>query len=159
MYINRIDTSLIYRPFLNKAIETQIECALLGKRYIMLSGLRTYQEQDELYAQGRTKPGKIITKAKAGQSLHNFGIAIDFAYDTAPAPGLQPSWAAADYRTLADVATKVGLEAGLNWKSFVDPPHIQLPISKHGITIQQLDKEYQAGGYPAVFALLDKYKW
>ena len=38
-------------------------------------GLRTYAESDALYAQGRTKPGKIVTNAKAGQSYHNFGLA------------------------------------------------------------------------------------
>jgi len=40
---------------------------------------RTWAEQDALYAQGRTKPGPIVTKAKGGQSFHNFSLAIDFA--------------------------------------------------------------------------------
>ena len=40
-------------------------------------GLRTIAEQDELYAQGRTKPGKIVTNAKGGKSNHNSGLAID----------------------------------------------------------------------------------
>lgn len=38
---------------------------------------RTYTEQDELYKQGRSKAGKIITNAKGGYSYHNFGLAID----------------------------------------------------------------------------------
>jgi hypothetical protein len=37
--------------------------------------LRTFQEQEMLYANGRTKPGKIVTKAKPGQSYHNYGLA------------------------------------------------------------------------------------
>lgn len=40
-------------------------------------GFRTYAEQDALYAQGRTAPGKIVTKAKGGISNHNFGLAFD----------------------------------------------------------------------------------
>ena len=44
----------------------------------IVQGLRTFTEQDDLYAQGRTKPGPRVTKAKAGQSLHNYGLAIDF---------------------------------------------------------------------------------
>src|SRR5579859_3440231 len=40
----------------------------------IISGLRTYEQQDALYAQGRSKPGQIVTKAKGGQSNHNFGI-------------------------------------------------------------------------------------
>jgi peptidoglycan L-alanyl-D-glutamate endopeptidase CwlK len=39
--------------------------------------LRTFAEQDGLYAQGRSKPGAIVTNAKGGQSYHNYGLAID----------------------------------------------------------------------------------
>jgi peptidoglycan LD-endopeptidase CwlK len=45
----------------------------------IVQGLRTFAEQDALYAQGRTKPGPRVTNAKAGQSYHNYGLAIDFA--------------------------------------------------------------------------------
>src|SRR5688572_7748364 len=48
-----------------------------GIRIKVISGLRTYAEQDELYAQGRTKPGIIVTRARGGYSNHNFGIAFD----------------------------------------------------------------------------------
>src|SRR5262245_42202829 len=43
----------------------------------ILSGTRTYAEQTALYSQGRGTKGKIVTNAKAGQSLHNFGVAWD----------------------------------------------------------------------------------
>lgn len=43
--------------------------------------LRTFEEQEAIYAQGRTKPGKIVTNARGGQSYHNFGLAC-FSYDT-----------------------------------------------------------------------------
>jgi hypothetical protein len=39
--------------------------------------MRSFAEQDALYAQGRTKPGKIVTKARGGFSNHNFGVAFD----------------------------------------------------------------------------------
>ena len=39
--------------------------------------LRTFSKQDELYEQGRTKPGSIITWVKGGGSFHNYGLAID----------------------------------------------------------------------------------
>ena len=45
----------------------------------VVQGLRTKEEQDALYAQGRTTEGKIVTNAKFGQSFHCFGLAIDFA--------------------------------------------------------------------------------
>ena len=43
----------------------------------ILSGTRTFDEQNELYAQGRTSPGDVVTNARAGYSNHNFGIAWD----------------------------------------------------------------------------------
>lgn len=52
---------------------------LLGKgvRLRFSHTTRTFEEQDELYAQGRTKAGKKVTNAKAGQSYHNYSIAFD----------------------------------------------------------------------------------
>ena len=41
------------------------------------SGLRTDHEQDSLYAIGRPPPPKKVTNAKAGESYHNYGLAID----------------------------------------------------------------------------------
>lgn len=49
----------------------------LGIKLIIVQGLRTYEEQNKLYAKGRTASGSIVTKAKGGQSNHNFGVAID----------------------------------------------------------------------------------
>ena len=48
-----------------------------GIRIKVISGLRTYTEQDELYAQGRTTTGPKVTNARGGHSNHNFGIAFD----------------------------------------------------------------------------------
>jgi len=39
--------------------------------------LRTFAEQDAIYAKGRTVAGVIVTKAKGGQSWHNYGLAVD----------------------------------------------------------------------------------
>jgi peptidoglycan L-alanyl-D-glutamate endopeptidase CwlK len=46
---------------------------------VLTSGWRSPAEQDRLYAQGRTKPGKKVTNARGGASKHNFGKAIDVA--------------------------------------------------------------------------------
>ena len=48
-----------------------------GVRLRFTQTLRTIKEQDDLYAQGRTKKGKIVTNAKGGQSIHNWGLAFD----------------------------------------------------------------------------------
>ena len=44
----------------------------------VICGTRTYDEQAELYAQGRTKPGPKVTNSPPGYSWHNFGVAWDF---------------------------------------------------------------------------------
>jgi len=48
-----------------------------GVKVEVISGLRSWAAQAALYAQGRTKPGKIVTKARPGSSWHNYGLAID----------------------------------------------------------------------------------
>jgi peptidoglycan L-alanyl-D-glutamate endopeptidase CwlK len=88
----------------------------------VVSGFRTYAEQDSLYAQGRTAPGSIVTHARAGYSNHNFGIAFDVGVfegntylDDSP-----------KYKAVGVLGTDLGLEWGGNWKTIVDQPHFQL---------------------------------
>jgi peptidoglycan L-alanyl-D-glutamate endopeptidase CwlK len=61
---------LIYAAELNLPLNAKIR---------VVQGLRTKQEQDDLFSLGRTKPGKIVTNARFGQSFHCYGLAIDFA--------------------------------------------------------------------------------
>lgn len=85
-------------------------------------GYRSKAEQDKLYAQGRTTPGKIVTNAKGGQSFHNYGVAIDFAFIVDG----KFSWASSlPWGMLGDVGEKYGMEWGGRWKSFPDLPHFQ----------------------------------
>jgi peptidoglycan L-alanyl-D-glutamate endopeptidase CwlK len=49
----------------------------LGIVIRIVQGLRTFEQQGAIYAQGRTMPGNIVTWAKAGQSYHNYGLAVD----------------------------------------------------------------------------------
>ncbi|WP_318566507.1 M15 family metallopeptidase [Peribacillus simplex] len=45
-------------------------------------GFRLFAEQNALLAQGRTKPGNKVTNARGGQSMHNYGLAIDICLIT-----------------------------------------------------------------------------
>jgi hypothetical protein len=45
---------------------------------LIYCGRRTMEEQAALYAKGRTTSGKIVTKAKPGESYHNYGLAFDW---------------------------------------------------------------------------------
>jgi peptidoglycan L-alanyl-D-glutamate endopeptidase CwlK len=92
----------------------------------IISGSRTYAEQDALYAKGRTvKPiGKKhrVTNAKGGYSNHNFGIAFDVGvFEGASYKGSSPK-----YKAVGALGTSIGLDWGGNWKSFVDEPHFQV---------------------------------
>ena len=88
----------------------------------VISGLRTYAEQDELYAQGRTKPGKKVTNAQGGHSNHNFGIAFDIGVFE----GTKFIEESPAYKAVGALGMDLGLEWGGNWKTIEDQPHFQL---------------------------------
>jgi peptidoglycan L-alanyl-D-glutamate endopeptidase CwlK len=88
----------------------------------VISGLRTYEEQNDLYAQGRTKPGNIVTNARGGYSNHNFGIAFDIGvFEGSSYKDESPK-----YKAVGALGTDLGLEWGGNWKTIQDEPHFQL---------------------------------
>lgn len=63
------------------------ECEAAAIDVMIICTWRSNTEQDALYAQGRTKPGKIVTRAKGGQSSHNFmlnGVPASLAFDVVP---------------------------------------------------------------------------
>lgn len=58
----------------------QEACQALPFDVIVVEGVRTIQRQRDLYAQGRTKPGKVVTWTM--NSKHIEGLAVDLApYD------------------------------------------------------------------------------
>lgn len=76
----------------------------------VVQGLRTFAEQDAIYAQGRTTEGKIVTYSPAGASYHNYGLAFDqvpFKID-----GVNLDWGF-DFNKFKPVADKYGLTMGL----------------------------------------------
>jgi peptidoglycan L-alanyl-D-glutamate endopeptidase CwlK len=153
--LGRIDTSVLYPPYLELLNALLNACADRGQLYVATSGLRTYEEQTKLYAQGRTSEGKIVTKAKAGQSAHNHGIAVDFAPHVGEsyAGKLRPDYAASRYLALGQEAARLGLEWGGAWKSFQDNPHVQWRLPQ-GITLGELDIAYRTSGIQAAWGLL-----
>lgn len=88
----------------------------------IISGLRSYAEQDALYAQGRTRAGKKVTNARGGYSNHNFGIAFDVGlFERNQYLGESPL-----YKAVGALGEELGLEWGGNWRTLVDQPHFQL---------------------------------
>lgn len=98
------------------------ECAQKGLGTKIICGLRTFAEQDALYAKGRKHPGDIVTNARGGQSWHNYGLAFDIGiFDGKAYLDNSPQYAIA-----GEIGTRLGLEWGGFWKSPVDEPHFQL---------------------------------
>ena len=89
----------------------------------IISGTRSFIEQDALYAKGRTAPGPVVTRARAGYSLHNFGIAIDLGIFSADGKKYHEEHPL--YRELGPLGESLGLEWGGRWKSIIDEPHYQ----------------------------------
>ena len=108
--------------------------------------LRTFKEQDELYAKGRTAPGSIVTNAKSGLSMHNYGLAIDIVLivdKNGDGKFESASWdvksdfdgdGKADWMEVVGIFKQYGWTWGGNWK-FYDAPHFEKPM---GYSVRQL---------------------
>jgi len=95
----------------------------LGIDLLITSSYRSIAEQNKLYAQGRTTPGAIVTKAKGGQSFHNFKV----AFDVCPLVGGKLAWNY-DFKKIGKIWESLDGEWGGNWVSFKDMPHMQYTI-------------------------------
>ena len=93
--------------------------------------LRTIQEQNDLYAIGRTKPGKIVTNAKGGQSYHNWALALDICLlhkDGSVSWSLNEDLdkdGIADWMEVVRYLKSKGWTWGGDWKNFPDNPHFE----------------------------------
>ena len=88
----------------------------------IISGTRTFEEQDKLYAKGRSGKGPKVTNARGGYSNHNFGIAFDIGvFDGNRYLPESPL-----YKAVGALGMELGLDWGGNWKSIVDQPHFEL---------------------------------
>lgn len=105
----------------------------LGITLRVTQGRRSIVEQNGFYAQGRTKPGKIITNAKGGYSYHNFGLALDVVV----IKNGQADWTVLN-KDIVRIAKEEGFEWGGDWKSFKDYPHFQMTF---GQSLEQLRRQ------------------
>jgi peptidoglycan L-alanyl-D-glutamate endopeptidase CwlK len=109
----------------------------------VISGTRSYLEQNKLFAKGRFgNPPPIVTNARGGQSNHNFGIAWDIGIFDASGKYLEDSPLYAKAGKIAIAAHIEHLEWGGNWTSFTDRPHYQHAT---GLTISQVRSRFEAG--------------
>lgn len=118
-------------PDLVKVVERAI--TLTTQDFTVIEGVRTTQRQQELYAQGRTKPGSKVTNADGVKNKSNHQAKADgygHAVDIVPYP---VDWnttskfvAIADAMKQAAKDLGVKLEWGGDWTKLVDLPHFEV---------------------------------
>ena len=119
------DIALCHPRLQGLAAKMMEECNKQGLKIAIGETLRTTAEQDALYAQGRTRPGSIVTNAPGSSysSYHQWGTAFDIYRNDG-----KGAYNEADnfFGKVGVIGVGVGLEWGGNWKSIVDRPHFQL---------------------------------
>ncbi len=129
------------------ALPTQREARIFLKNVLaanikakIISGSRTYEEQNRLFRQGRYgNPGPIITHARGGRSNHNFGIAWDIGIFTETGGYITEN---TPYEQAADAGMTAAIEWGGDWTNFVDTPHYQLKL---GVDLALIRNRFEKG--------------
>jgi peptidoglycan L-alanyl-D-glutamate endopeptidase CwlK len=132
-------------PVVREKAQAFIEKARLQSIDLLVtSTYRDNESQAALYAQGRTKPGLIVTNAKPGQSWHNWRC----AFDVVPLRNGKPVWGTTGidgdlWRKVGELGESVGLEWAGRWTGKLrEMAHFQYT---GGLTLAQL----QSGKVPA----------
>lgn len=134
------DITKLHPVLQQKIVQLKIECAKQGLIIGISECIRTVAEQDALYAQGRTKPGRIVTNCKGVtySSMHQWGSAVDFYRNDGKGAYMDTDQF---FTKVGKIGQSLGLEWGGAWKSPVDKPHFQL--SDWGSTTSRLKAKYK----------------
>ncbi|MGO4698430.1 M15 family metallopeptidase [Paenibacillus sp. 2TAB26] len=132
-----------------KQTELIAETSKAGITILVTDGFRSSEEQNAIYAKGRTTEGKVVTQVQGGHSYHNYGLAVDFALRTKKGEVI---WdmeydgnknGRSDWMEVVEIAKRLGFSWGGDWKNFPDYPHLQMDF---GYSINKLRK----GHYPPI---------
>ena len=111
-----------------------------GIKLRVVQGFRSFDEQNKLYAKGRTRaeldakglhhikarPNENrVTNVIGGKSSHNWGLAVDVV----PMVNGKPVWNG-DWKKVSTIGKNAGLKWGGDWTSFVDRPHFYASLRK-----------------------------
>ena len=120
--LNSRDVSLL-RPDVAANCRTWLErCRAAGLNVLVTNTVRDRAYQEYLYAQGRTRPGSIVTNGRT-PTFHSdkAGLAWDFCKNVKGHEYDDPAF----FRRAAEIAKEMGFSWGGDWRSFLDSPHIQ----------------------------------
>jgi len=136
-----------------KALDAYAEAVAktpVGIHPFITQTMRSFAESDALYAQGRTKPGPIVTNAPGGSSYHNYGLALDFVIQKDG----KESWVVdKNWMIVVNIFKKHGFVWGADWdndgitkaqgdkdESMVDAPHFEMRFGKNWRDLLALKK-------------------
>lgn len=128
-------------PDLQKILaEFRKKCKAAGLNVLITETFRTTAEQNALYAKGRSKPGKIVTRAKGHsyQSPHQWGCAFDFCENVKGKEYANASF----FRKCGAIGKSLGLFWGGDFRTFEDTPHLEYPRFIVGNSTDSLKKKY-----------------
>ena len=121
------------------AAEFEKRCKAAGLNVLITETYRSKQEQDAIYAQGRTTPGNIVTNAKYPLSPHCWGVAFDFCRNVR---GREYDDSDGFFKRCGEIGKALGLFWGGDFRSFVDKPHLELAKFLPNNSVNTLIKQY-----------------
>ncbi len=149
------DLDTLAEPFLTKAYRLAEIIDREGLPFVIFEARRSFTKQQQYFMRGRAAklgvtvvvdPSHVITKARPGQSAHNWGCAVDFVLDMDPkhpfwhgdtrptgmwdtgyanGKNLRPACKLA-WERYGRAVKEADLEWGGNFAGLVDLPHAQL---------------------------------
>lgn len=136
--LNNLNT--LHPKFRPSAIQawTEAQAAMPSNvQIIVVQGMRSMAESDALYAQGRTTPGPIVTKAPGGSSYHNYSLAFDFSMIT---NGKEDFTVGPNWMKVVAIMEQHGMTWGGNFPDgFHDDPHFE---NRYGYNWRGLLQKY-----------------
>jgi len=158
---NRRKTTSLHPLFRQRLAMLADLLASRGMKALITDGVRTFQEQDELFQKGRRNvPGEaIVTNARWGESNHNYGLAVDMYPVLPDATGKErvftsiPRHSSVEFAraftriqdTIGDEAEQLRLFWGARFSGIVDTPHIQL-LAEHDLGARECLKIFRSSG-------------
>lgn len=155
--VNR-SLNLLYPPFLAQVTAGLNQAHAEMMYAYVFEGYRPPERQAQLYAQGRSTPGAIVTNARPGFSAHQFGIGVDIVFDGSPDDGVQWSWEgdyANHYKDEYAVLAVTMKAQGLEWlgDNHIESAHFQ---NFYGFTIQEIKALADQKGVLGLWLEFDK---
>lgn len=150
----RVNPADLYPPYLQRWLLVVAECERRGSVYAATRGYASFADQHAIYLRGRTVSSYVevspahplglpVTHADAGDSDHNYGLALDAVHDSDDdgGNGVSYDWTDGKYNVLGEEL----LLAGLDWGApYHDKPHGAWPGYVTGTDLAPLKRLYLA---------------